>query len=110
MSTIRRLPPPQRRPGSTWIVVVYGEPAVGREWTSEDLRRFDEAYGWGTDEYAEAVGPSDGYQAVTHYGPYTKRQAEKVAAYVRDHEKVGSAYATPLHRYISVAATSGAAR
>jgi hypothetical protein len=92
--------PPRPRRTPTWIVTVYSLPAEGRDWTAVELDDLAEKYGYGTEEYDEAVGPTDGAQTVTTYGPYTERQAKEVADYIAAHETVGSVHASPLFRYV----------
>jgi hypothetical protein len=92
--------PPRPRRTPTWIVTVYSIPAEGRDWTPVELNDLAEKYGYGTEEYYETLGPVEGAQTMTTYGPYTERQAKKVAAYIAEHETVGSVHASPLLRYV----------
>lgn len=84
----------------TWIVEVTGEePDDARNWTLQEIGDMTDQYGEDTEELAEALGPPSGFQDVQVYGPYTERQARKLAERLNApaaRERLKIAMATPL--------------
>jgi hypothetical protein len=92
--------PRHRTVNDMWIVTVHSLPVEGRDWTAGELNDLADKYGYGTEEYYDALGPVDGHRSAVTYGPYTERQARKVANYISEQERVGAVVASPLFRYI----------
>lgn len=58
-----------------------------------------------SEEYLEAVGPEEGAIATSVYGPYTERQAKKVAASINEIHRADAsllAHAERLRRYFEL--------
>jgi hypothetical protein len=92
-------PPPPRRT-TTWVVTVYSEPAEGRDWSLNELGDLADRYGYDSNEYLDAAGPTDGHRSHVTYGPYSERQAHGVVDLIRKREPTSVAIASPLLRYI----------
>lgn len=95
-----KLPPPRQSDSATWIVTVYDAPAEGADWSLAELGDLADQHGYGSNEYLDAAGPTDGFRPHAVYGPYTQKQARTVVDFVCGKDPKAVATATPLLRYI----------
>lgn len=83
-----------------WCVLVRGEMVEGNGLSAYELAEYVEQHG---ESAADDLGPTEDYVPEFTYGPYTRRQAERIAAYLSTNakrEKVTAAVAVPMVRWV----------